>query len=142
MKTLLLMVALAAFFYASPAEANSGREASANPCGNQQMLGSITGYFRARWSASHQDLTPILLDRWLAWHKLDDTDPPIVTVRVFSSPHQPTVAAVAARRFTNHLNGRVLVDVLCVVPTERGEFVRQYEPDALQKILAEPGSDA
>ena len=137
-----MAVVLAAFFYMPSAQANQGREASVNPCGNQQMLNAITGFFRYKWQASHRDLTPILLDRWLTWHKLDDADPPIVTVRVFSSAQQPTVAAVAARRFTNHLNGRVLVDVLCVVPTETGAFVRQYEPDALQKILSEPGSDA
>ena len=135
----ILAAILAAFFYVKPVV--SGEQASIpGPCGADQQLADITKYFTWRWAAKHHDMNPALLQRWLKFHELEDRNPPIVLARLFSSVQQETIAVVAAWRFQNFLDGKLLVDVLCVAQTESGSFVRQYQPEALQKILSGPGS--
>jgi len=111
-----------------------------SPCGNPNTdLTNLTGFFEYRWQATYVDLYDKPMERWIEHHGLENQE--IVKVRIFTSPVLPKVAVVGARRFVNYLNGQILVDVHCVVLTEDGRFVRQYNPDELEKILTVPGTD-
>ena len=148
---IFLSVACAAFFIARPAGAAAvdaekyGHEQARaiHPCGHSgRQLSNLTRFFVHRWRATYVDLEPILLVRWLEFHDLLDADPPIVLARVYSSPHQPLLAVVAAYQFENYLDGQVLVSVHCIAPVNEQHLLRQYEPEALEAILGTPGDDA
>ncbi|MBH48841.1 MAG: hypothetical protein CME71_11800 [Halobacteriovorax sp.] len=113
---------------------------SISPCGNPNtQLENLTGFFEYKWKATYFDLGPVQKDNWIKHYGFEDRD--IALVRVFQSPAQPTLAVVAARRFQNFLDGKLLVDVFCIILAEKNAPVRSYEPEELEQILLGPGSD-
>jgi len=117
---------------------------SLHPCGGKGlMLEGITGYFRYKWSAQYADLDAKAVKTWVKYHKIQDLE--ITLVRVFQSPRQSTMAIVSARKFENYLNGKPLVQMMCVVKMNTDEvtdaIALQYTPDELQKILSGTGAD-
>jgi len=142
-KFVFASVALAAFFFAIPPAASQENEheqrQSSSPCGQDKLLEGITQFFEYRWQAKFVDLGPGPTQRFLEHNSLTDAE--IAVVRVFHSRHQPTVAVVTARRFTNYLDGNPIVDVLCIVPAPGGGLTWQYGPRELEAIIAVPGHD-
>ena len=138
--------ACAAFFIAVDATAAIAQDGEheergvRSPCGSDKLLQGLTQFFAYKWKAKWVDLGPGPMARWVKYHELpaDQVD----VVRVFHSPHQPQAAVVTARRWQNHLDGKLLVSVLCIMPAPDGALVRAYDPEELESIIAEPGSDA
>lgn len=146
------VAACAAFFLAQPAAGAAAVDVQeyeheqlqrVHPCGYAgRQLSGLTQFFVHKWKATYLDLDPELLRRWLEFHDLLDEDPAITLARVYSSPFQPLVAVVAAYEFTSELDGKVLVQMHCVVPVDSRHMLRQYDPEALQVILGRVGNDA
>jgi hypothetical protein len=131
---------------ATPLENEEHRNSveSLHPCGGKGlMLEGITGYFRYRWSARYADLDDKAVKTWVEYHKIQDLE--VTLVRVFQSPTQPTMAVVSARKFENYLNGKPLVQMMCVVKMNTDEvtdaIALEYTPNELQKILSGIGAD-
>ena len=145
-KCLIMLAAFAAFFIAVDATAAIAQDGEheergvQSPCGGDKLLEGLTGYFKYRWKATYVDLGPGPISRWVKYHQLPADQ--VAVVRVFHSPFQPQVAVATARRWQNHLDGQLLVSVLCIVPTPDGALVRAYEPHELEAIIAEPGVSA
>lgn len=140
------LAACAAFFIAVDATAAIAQEGEheergvQSPCGSDKLLEGLTGFFVYKWKAEFVDLGPGPIARWVKYHQLaaDEVD----VVRVFHSQFQPKVAVATARRWQNRLDGELLVSVLCIIPAPDGALVRAYDPEELESIIAEPGSDA
>ena len=143
MKTLFMMVALAAIFYVTPANSELKEMPLEgdiiHPCGGAGLeLRSITAYFQHRWKARYRDLNDGAVKAWAAYHNAEEED--IILVRVFQSYMQPEMAIVSARQFVNYLNGNPLVQLMCVVKLY-DKLTLEYSPDDLQTILESEGSD-
>lgn len=138
--------ACAAFFIAVDATAAIAQDGEheergvQSPCGDDKLLQGLTGFFQYRWKAEFVDLGPGPVSRWVKHHQLSPDQ--VDVVRVFHSSFQPKVAVATARRWQNHLDGELLVSVLCIMPAPDGALVRAYDPEELESIIAEPGSDA
>lgn len=145
-KYLIMLAAFAAFFIASDVTAAISQENEheergvKSPCGDDKLLQGLTQFFAYKWKAKWVDLGPGPIARWAEYHQLGEER--VDVVRVFHSRFQPQVAVVTARRWENRLDGKLLVSVLCIVPAPDGALVRAYEPEELEKIIAEPGHDA
>jgi len=142
LRSILMGVAFAALFYSVPAR--SALEMipltgdAIHPCGGVGLeLRSITQYFQYRWNAGYRDLSDEEIQEWIAYHELDGVG--ITTVRLFRSPVQPVLAGVSARRFVNYLDGKPLVDLMCVVKLD-GKLAMEYTSKQLQEILEPKGS--
>ena len=143
LKNILAGVAFAALFYATPAHSEleevPREEAITHPCGGVGLeLRSITQYFQHRWQARHMDLNDSAVKAWVAHHKAEDKD--ITLVRVFQSDMQPEMALVSATRFVNYLDGKPLVDLMCLVKMD-GRLSLEYTTEELKSILEGNGSD-
>jgi hypothetical protein len=143
MKTLFLTVALAAFFYASPAYAELKEMPLEgdiiHPCGGTGLeLRSITQYFQHRWKSRYRDLDDSAVKAWVAYHNAEDED--IILVRVFESYMQPEIAVVSAKEFVNYLNDKPLVQLMCIVKLNN-RLSLEYSPDKLEAILKGNGTD-
>lgn len=143
MKTLFMMVALAAFFYTTTANSELKEMPLEgdilHPCGGVGLeLRSITQYFQHRWKSRYRDLDDGAVKEWVAYHNAEDED--IVLVRVFQSYMQPELAVVSAKQFVNYLNGNPLVQLMCIVKLN-DRLSLEYSPEKLQSILEGKGSD-
>jgi hypothetical protein len=143
LKNILAGVAFAALFYATPVHSELKEMplegAITHPCGGAGLeLRSITQYFQHRWQARHIDLDDSAVKTWVAYHKIEDKN--ITLVRVFQSYKQREMALVSATRFVNYLNGKPLVDLMCLVKMN-GRLYLEYSAEELQAILAGNGSD-
>ena len=109
-----------------------------NPCGGtgqEMMTDSITKYFMFRWQAQFQELRPDHLKIYKQHFSLSEE---VVSVRIFTSPKQPTLAALASRLFENYLDEektKPLVSLLCIVPASNKILVRQHSKQELHDIL-------
>jgi len=137
------MVALAAFFYASPAYAELKEmplEGNIiHPCGGVGLeLRSITQYFQHRWKSHYRDLNDDGVKAWVAFHNAEEEG--ITLVRVFQSSMQTEIAVVSAREFINYLDGKPLVQLMCIVKLNN-RLSMEYSPGRLETILRSNGSD-
>ena len=117
---------------------------SAHPCGGQGlMLEGITGYFTYKWRARYADLNPQAVRAWINHHEARELE--ITLVRVFTSPMQPKMVVVSARKFVNYLNGKPLVEMMCIVKMPTGkttDFIGlEYTEPQLQEILSRYETD-
>jgi len=142
LRSILIGTALAVLFYSTPArselEAIPLTGDAVHPCGGAGLeLRSITQYFQYRWRARYRDLNNEEVKEWVAYHELEGVD--ITMARLFQSSMQPVLTVVSAKRFVNYLDGKPLVDLMCVVKLD-GKLTMEYTPKQLQHILEPKGS--
>ena len=143
LRSILAGVAFAALFYSTPVlselRAIPLEGDFIHPCGGVGLeLRSITQFFEHRWQARYRDLSDEAVKEWVAYHEAEEED--IILVRVFQSYMQPDMAFVSARRFVNYLNGKPLVDLMCVVKLH-DRLSLEYSVEELRSILESHGSD-
>ena len=117
---------------------------SVHPCGGQGlMLEGITGYFAYKWRARYADLNPQGVRAWINHHNAHKLE--ITLVRVFTSPMQPKMVVVSARKFVNYLDGKPLVEMMCIVKMPTGKITDfiglEYTNSQLQEILSRYEAD-
>ena len=142
LRSTLIGVAFAALFYSTPVAAAVDEHIerkALHPCGEAGLdFKGLTGWFQYRWQASFRDLTDRSVDIWLRHHGLEDTD--ITVVRLFRSRQLPSVAVLHGRRFVNYLDGKPLVDMLCIVRV-KDVHVLEYPMKKIEEILNAGGTD-
>jgi len=134
---LLYGVAFAALMVpdVTAAQPEHRQELYQHPCGENGRkfeLNSITSYFVQRWQAHWADLKPQAVNAYVKYHNAEKLD--ISLVRVFRSYLQPDLAVVSARRQVNFLEGRPLVDLMCIVQIT-DTFSLKYSTEELEDIL-------
>jgi len=112
---------------------------SIHPCGGPGlMLDGITGYFIHKWRARYGDLNSQAVRAWINHHNAHELE--ITLVRVFRSSAQPRMVVVSARKFINYLNGKPLVEMMCIVKMPTGKITDfiglEYTEPQLQEILS------
>lgn len=141
-----LFVVSSGFAMAAVAQGQEERsiQESIHPCGGQGlMLKGITGYFTYKWRAQYADLNPQGVKAWINHHNAHKLE--ITLVRVFTSPMQPKMVVVSARKFVNYLDGKPLVEMMCLVKMPTGkttDFIGlEYTNSQLQEILSSYETD-
>ena len=130
MKFLLVVLFI---LFSSGTVASTQTEHGFSPCGElKNELTRLTQYWKYRWAAEHQDMTPDEVAHFLEMNNLGNSE--ITGVRVFRSRFQPTYALVAYRLFENFLNGKPLVQLNCVVRLN-GTFGLHLDPLELQDMM-------
>ena len=110
-----------------------------HPCGEPGLdFNGLTGFFQYKWRADFRDLSDRAVQIWLHYHGLQHTE--ITVVRLFKSPQQPTIGVLHGRRFVNYLDGKPLVDMLCIVKVQDSHVI-QYSMDEIEKILNSGGEN-
>lgn len=132
-----ILISLLAFLYPAHLSYGQAREhdtrIAIHPCGNPNTdLTNITEFFEKRWQATYVDLQPMHIAAFVLHYELLRTD--IVKIRIFQSTHQPKLGVVLARKFENHLNGKPLVSMYCVIKVNN-QYVVGISPETLADVL-------
>ena len=125
--SVLLMVALAAFFYATPAATQTEGQVYENSCGRVGDALAVLEQYFAQYAPRKAELNRSAAENYLAHHGIDGDG---VSVFIFQSHYFPKYAVVAAK---------AVGDILCIVRI-KGRVHQEYSPDDLHEILNTNGS--
>jgi len=125
--SVLLMVALAAFFYATPAATQTEGQVYENACGRVGDALAVLEQYFAQYAPRKAELNRSAAENYLTHHGIDGDG---VKVFIFQSHYFPKYAVVAAK---------YVDDILCIVRV-KGRVHQEYSTDDLHEILNSDGS--
>jgi len=131
--SLLLWVALAAFFYASsPAAQTSGEAYEQHACGSvQNSLKALRQFFFSRWRARSAELHDLARDTYIKHHGIEDEG--VTHVFIFQSMYFKKLAIVSVKQVGPE-------KVMCLVKID-GRYHKEYTPDEIHAILSNSESE-